>query len=138
MSWTLPPDSQPLVFFVDRSLGRKIIPQALRNANETVKTHDELFPQNTPDEAWLTAAGREHWIVLTKDKAIRYHANEKAALMDAGVRAFVLTARGELTGAEMAAIFIKALSAIKRCVSEHHAPFLAGVQKDGSVKIIGN
>jgi hypothetical protein len=113
---------EPLVFFVDRSLGRKVIPNALREANERVKTHDELFAQDTPDETWLKEAGRQGWIVLTKDTRIRYHANEIAALLNSQVRAFVLTARGDLTGAEMAAIFIKALPAFKRMAGEIPAP----------------
>jgi hypothetical protein len=34
-------------------------------------THDSVFAQDTPDEEWLTRAGREGWVVLTKDKLIR-------------------------------------------------------------------
>jgi len=131
--------SQPeptFVFFVDRSLGRKIIPEALRNANEVVKAHDDLFPQNTADTVWLAEAGRQGWLVLTKDTRIRYHANEIAALLNSGVRAFVLTARGDLTGAEMAEIFLKALASIKRVASENPAPFIARIPRDGSVEII--
>ena len=29
-------------------------------------THDSLFSQDTPDEEWLTHAGKAGWIVLTK------------------------------------------------------------------------
>ncbi|MGH7991598.1 MAG: hypothetical protein ACREDS_15585 [Limisphaerales bacterium] len=57
-----------LVFFIDRSLGRKIIPDTLRNAGEEVCVHDELFAQNAKDEVWLAEAGKQGWIVLTKDK----------------------------------------------------------------------
>lgn len=135
MNSTSPPELRP-IFFVDRSLGRKIIPEALRNANESVKTHDELFPQNTPDAVWLEEAGRQNWIVLTKDTRIRYHANETSALLRSGVRAFVLTARGDLTGPEMAGIFVNALPAIKKVASENSAPFIARVHRDGSVEII--
>jgi hypothetical protein len=127
---------EPPVFFIDRSLGRKVIPSALRQANELVKTHDEIFDQNTPDEVWLKEAGKQGWIVLTKDTRIRYHAHEVAALLDSGVRAFVLTARGDLTGAEMAAIFVKALPAIRRMAKETAPPFIARVQRDGTVEIL--
>ena len=127
---------EPVVFFIDRCLGTKVIAEALRRANEVVKTHDELFPQNTPDEKWLEMAGRQNWLVLTKDTRIRYHAHEIAALLDSGVRAFVLTARGDLTGAEMAAIFLKALPSIKRVALETQAPFVARVQRDGRVEVI--
>ena len=76
---------EPLVFFVDRSLGRKIIPEALRHAGEEVRIHDEHFPQNAKDEVWLTEVGQRGWIVLTKDTHIRYRATESAALLAAGL-----------------------------------------------------
>ena len=115
-SLRLPPDDCPspeeikgvlmnsperLIFFVDRSLGRKIIPDVLRTAGQEVRVHDELFAQNAKDEIWLAEAGKQGWIVLTKDKNIRYRAIELQALLTARVRAFVLTARGDLSGAEV-------------------------------------
>jgi len=124
------------IFFIDRSLGRKIIPNALRQAGEEVTTHDEHFPQDTHDEIWLTEAGRRGWIVLTKDKHIRYRSNEVAALLSANVRAFILTAKGDLTGAEMAQIFIKALPAIQRMAAKTPPPFIARVQRNGTVELI--
>src|SRR6185295_13285523 len=50
---SLPSPPEQLVFFVDRSLGRKIIPTALRKTGEEVRVHDEHFPQDTRDGmAW--------------------------------------------------------------------------------------
>jgi len=42
-----------LVFFIDRSLGRRVIPAALREAGEEVRIHDDYFPQDAKDEVWL-------------------------------------------------------------------------------------
>src|SRR5205085_11068593 len=100
--------------------------------------HDEHFPRNTPDEIWLTEVGRRGWVVLTKDKHIRYRSNEIAALLSANVRAFILTTKGDLTGAEMAQIFIKALSRIKRMATKTPPPFIARVQRDSTVELIRN
>ena len=130
----VPPD--PLVFFVDRSLGRKIIPAALIQAGEVVRIHDDLFPQDAKDEAWLTQVGKCGWIVLTKDTRIRYHAIEVNALRAAAVRAFVLTAKGDLSGQEMAGIFVKALPAIKKLCMRQPPPFLARVNREGNVSLI--
>ena len=109
-----PAPPEPLVFFVDRSIGRKVIPAALRQAGEEVRVHDDLFPQDAKDEDWLTEVGKRGWIVLTKDTRIRYHTIEVNALRAAAVRAFVLTAKGDLSGQEMAEVFVKALPAIKK------------------------
>jgi len=127
---------EPPVFFVDRSLGRKIIPDALRGAGEQIRVHDELFPQDARDEDWLSEVGRRGWIVLTKDTRIRYRATEIAALLAARVRAFVLGARGDLQGTEIAAIFVKALPAMKRVLGETDSPFVAHVGRDAKVTVM--
>jgi len=109
---------EPLVFFLDRNLGKHTIADALRQAGAEVQIHDDHFRQDTPDEEWLREVGPRRWIVLTKDTQIRYRAHERAALMQAGVRAFVLIA-GNLAGREMAEIFVKALPTIRRFVARH-------------------
>jgi uncharacterized protein with PIN domain len=64
------------VFFVDRSLGRKFAIEALRAAGFTAIAHDEQFAQDTYDEDWLKVAGKNGWIVVTKDRKIRYRHSE--------------------------------------------------------------
>jgi hypothetical protein len=127
---------EPLVFFVDRSLGRHIIANALREAGAWVELHDDHFSQDAQDQVWLAEVGNRGWVVLTKDKRLRYRAVEKNAMMSAGVRAFVLTARGDLSGAEIGQIFVKALPTIKRSCATDSGPFVAHVNRDGSVSIM--
>ncbi len=124
------------VFFVDRSLGRRIVPEALRSAGAPVEIHDDHFPQDARDEAWLAEAGRRDWVVLTKDKNLRYRAVETQALMTAKVRAFVLTARGDLSGPEIAQIFVKALPAMRRVCATVTPPFIAHVSRDSNVSVV--
>ena len=114
-----PPEE--VTFFVDASLGGKIISEALHSAGAQIELHNDHFPQGTPDETWLKQVGAHNWVVLTKDDKIRYHELERQALLSAGVRVFVLTAKG-LRGAENAQIFVEALpasflAAITRCFS---------------------
>jgi hypothetical protein len=54
----LRPDEAGVVFFVDASLGRRIVPGALREAGFEVVAHDDRFPPGTPDATWLAEAGR--------------------------------------------------------------------------------
>jgi predicted nuclease of predicted toxin-antitoxin system len=152
-SFSLPPEDFPspdefkrmltgllgrLIFFVDRSLGRRIITDALREAGEDVRVHDDHFPQDAKDEVWLAAVGKQGWVVLTKDKNIRYRAVELQALIAANVRAFVLTARGDLSGAEVGQIFVKALPGMKRLCETTKPPFIARVSRDGSITLVKN
>jgi predicted nuclease of predicted toxin-antitoxin system len=96
-----------------------------------------LFRQGTPDEDWLRDVGQRGWIVLTKDTQIRYRVPERAALMQARVRAVVLTA-GNLSAREMADIFLKALPAIRRFVAHHQSSFIAKVTRSGVVSMVVN
>lgn len=123
------------VFFVDRSLGKNIIAQALREAGCAVEVHDGHFAQDAPDEEWLQRVGMNGWVVLTKDKNIRFHELEKLALLASKVRAFVLTAH-DVTGPEMAEIFVGALPRILKVLRKHPGPFLARVSRHGHVELL--
>jgi hypothetical protein len=101
-----------LVFFTDVNLGRNLVPEALRNAGEEVKVHDDCFAAGTHDSVWLREVGRNGWVVLTKDSKIRYRRNEMEALLSSGARSFVLVSRN-LPGSEMAKIFVRALPGMK-------------------------
>jgi hypothetical protein len=98
-------DSPQLEFFVDRSLGKSIV-LGLRarglHIYSMADVYGEKKAQGLSDEAWLTDAGRNDWVVLTKDRAIRRRPNEREALMSAGVRVFCLTSAA-LRGAEQLA-----------------------------------
>ena len=123
------------VFFLDRSLGKKRVATALRQAGATLHIHDDHFSPDARDEDWLTEAGQRSWIVLTKDHRIRYRHVERLALMRAGVAAFILTS-GDLQGEEMAQIFVKALPRITRFLQKYTKPFIAKIAKDGSGSLL--
>ncbi|HEX6024959.1 MAG TPA: hypothetical protein VFZ00_23410, partial [Solirubrobacter sp.] len=104
-------------FFIDRSLGRRIVPNALREAGVTVHTmadvYGEMVGQRLRDETWLFDAGRRGWVVLMKDDAIRRRPAEREALVAAGVRAFCLT-NAQLRGADQARRLVAILDRILR------------------------
>lgn len=95
----MPREAAP-VFFVDASLGGRIVPEALRAAGLAVVAHDERFAPGTPDDVWLRESGQRGWLVLTKDKRIRYRQTERHALREAGVGTFVFVGK-DLTAAEI-------------------------------------
>ena len=119
-----------VVFFVDRSLGGKLVVEALRAGGATVIAHDDVFPQDTPDIDWLAEAGRQGWVVLTKDSAIRRNPHEKAMYQDAGVRVFALT-RKDLSGQEMSQIFADALPGMLKRATIVTPPFLFSISRGG-------
>jgi predicted nuclease of predicted toxin-antitoxin system len=118
---------------VDRSLGRGVA-AALRKAGAHVRAHDDLFPPDATDAQWLTEAGRQGWVVLTKDARIRFRVLERNALLAAGVRAFVLTS-GNLRGEEMAEVFVRNLDRMVRLVERRPGPFIARITRTEPPKL---
>jgi hypothetical protein len=94
-----------------------------------------VFAQDTPDEEWLTRAGQEGWIVLTKDKLIRKRPIEREALVAAHVRAFVFTG-GNMSGVEMAESIVAAIPRMLRVIAATPAPFVARITGSGAVDVI--
>ena len=130
-----PASAAPPPLFVDRSLGRFVIANALRAQGAEVHTHDTHFPENARDAEWLAEVGRRGWAVITKDARIRYRQTELAALVAGGVKAFVLT-RGDLSGPEMATILVRALPHLSRFSARHEPPFIARITTSGKVQML--
>ena len=82
MSRRVPPPE----LFIDRSLGRKHLPEALRACDLVVHTLSSVYGedagQQVADVRWLGDAGRNDWIVLMKDDAIRRRPAERDALTE--------------------------------------------------------
>ncbi|MBI3370683.1 MAG: hypothetical protein HY017_02850 [Betaproteobacteria bacterium] len=119
------------VFFVDRSLGKHVVAQALRAAGARVEVHDDHFHQGATDVEWLTGAGARDWVVRSKDERIRRDPFERDAFEKARVKAFFLTQQG-LAGPEMAEIFVRALPGILRRARHQPGPFIYTVSRGGS------
>ncbi|WP_437876079.1 hypothetical protein [Sorangium sp. So ce513] len=126
---------EPFAYFVDRSLGRGLVVEALRAANLDVHAHDDHFAQNTPDAEWLVEVGRRGWVVLTKDKNIRVNALERLALLRANV-ACIMLGRGDLTAPAMAQIFIDALPLIQRVLRRFALPLAVSLSSGKSVRVL--
>lgn len=123
-----------LVFFTDKNLGLKIVPDALRAAGERVERKTDHFPQDADDSAWVPDVGARGWIILTADKNIRHNLIELVALLKSGTHSFILTS-GNFTGEEMAKAFIGAMPQIKGIVATIPPPAVCTVSKSGDVRV---
>lgn len=111
-----------------------VVPEALRVAGAIIELHKDHFAHDEKDTVWLEVCGNKGWVVLTKDRNIRYNLVERQTLLDSGVAAFVLTS-GQMNGAEMAHAYIKALPKITNFLEKYSRPFIARVHKDGRVEM---
>jgi hypothetical protein len=111
------------------------VARRLRELHPKVLAHDDLFGQDTDDEVWLRRAGRERWVVLTKDDRIRYRPGEQGALLASGVPCFCLNPTKGMTGHEMAEALAKALPRILQIVREEpEGGYIKGVNRRGEVR----
>lgn len=122
----------PAEFFVDRSLGKSIA-VGLRAEGLLVHTMSDVYGEDAAqlldDEVWLRDAGRNNWVVLTKDDAIRRRPAERDALIDAAARVFCLTNRN-LRGAEQTMRFVANRHRILR-QARKPGPYIYGVYEKG-------
>lgn len=124
---------QPTTFFIDRCLGTKSIVEALREINVAVEIHDDHFKQNSLDVDWLPEIGKRGWIILTKDANIGKSQIERMAVASANIRMFVLASQN-LSGLDMADIFVRSIPEMKRFINLNPAPFIAKVYSNATVK----
>lgn len=125
---------EPWTFFVDRSLGGRVVADALRGTGEAVEIHDDHFAPDGPDQNWLGEVGANAWVVLSKDDRIRRNPVEHEALLAAGVAAFFL-GRSDLRGEQMASAFIAALPAMRKALRRFAVPFIAGISARGDFHV---
>lgn len=128
-----PKQHEGLVYFVDRSLPKLSLLQALAQKGRIAKHHDDLFPPDAPDVDWLRAAGKNGWIVLSHDRGIGRKPVEIESLRRAKVRAFMPAAKGSLSGNEIVDIIINALPAIEHFDQTNKPPFIAKIYRNGIV-----
>lgn len=131
------PLDPPFVFFVDRCLGRGVVPEALRTAlleGERVEIHDEHYLPNTQDIEWLSEVGKRGWIVISQDQNITRNPLEQRALHSASVAFFGLGS-ANATGKEKAESLVTALEGIRRALRRFSPPMIATVTQSGDVVV---
>jgi hypothetical protein len=80
-------------------------------------------PFGAPDDTWLAIAGRQGWLVLSRDQRVRHRALEILSLNEAEVGAFVLTA-GQATAQATADVILSRLTKIVNISRSERKPFL--------------
>ena len=119
--------------FIDRSLGHRVVADALRHEGARIELHDDHFVATTSDETWLKAIGAKGWIILTKDHKIRYNPRAVHAIKESKV-IIVSLARGNYTGSQMAEMFVKALRGIENLPKRVKPPAFFTFGKRGRLR----
>jgi hypothetical protein len=92
------------------------------------------FRSGELDSVWLPYICQKRWILLTKDKGIRYNQLEISAILTNDGREFFFRS-GNWTGSKMADILSKALPKMKRMARRVESPFIASLTESGDVNL---
>jgi PIN like domain len=126
------PDGLPDLF-LDRSLGRKKVPELLRGEGIRLITLAEHYgiptDETIADTEWLQLCGARNWLAVMKDDRIRYVGAERQALFDFHVMAAVIT-NANLPAVEMATRIIRALSDLATICNDRDRPFLYALHQN--------
>lgn len=125
------PPPEPTLF-LDRNLGRHIIAKRLRDNEMAVEVHDDHLPPDAPDEDWIALVGRKGWVAVTKAKNVRYRETELEAIRKHSARVVVIRMKNA-TGSDIADVLVKGRCRIARFTAKTPAPYVAGIQKSGTV-----
>lgn len=115
-------------FFLDRSLGRHVVADALRAEGLVVQTLAARYPETeelVEDEVWIREVTADGLVILMKDDQIRRKPREQQAILESGARAFVIT-NANLTGEQLAELFVQNRHRIIQR-SRHPGPYIYGV-----------
>jgi hypothetical protein len=109
-------------------LGTKLFPRRLREHGLRVATLIETFQQyDLPDREWLPEIGRRGWVVLTADQRMRYRERERDAIMESGLRVFVLKGHHHTDRIES---FLENIQHVEKLLRTHEEAFIARVYRD--------
>ena len=120
-------------YFVDRSLGR-LTAEHLRADGWGLHLIADHYPddaETVSDPEWIAEGCRRGWPLLTKDKAIRYRADELAAIAP-GASLFCLS-RADLKVSDMVAALSAARSRMDRAAAHGGGGFWH-VYMDGKIR----
>lgn len=111
------------MIFIDRSIPRDVA-DALACVRDDVEWLEPRFPDDTADEVWLAEAGREGWVVVTRDKQIRRRYSERKAILDHNVGCFILGQKQTLNRWHHLKAIVGTLDEMERRFEETPRPFI--------------
>jgi len=126
----MPEAGRGLTFFIDRGIGSRIVPNALRAAGWTLVTMDELYgtleSQRTDDVDWIAEAADRGEVSICKDTAVASNPEEAQTIYMHAARVFAF-ANKHLTGQQMADLLLRWQSEIWSISERAAGPYVFAI-----------
>jgi hypothetical protein len=129
------------IFFVDRTHGRKKLPNLLKRVGMKVEVHYKHFDAEAHDDSWIPKCVENGWTIITGDKAIETDPINRRAVEESGAKVFV-TSDTNSRAEEWAAAIIVGRRKLARIVEKNDGPFFVDIDKHAtshvsSVRYVG-
>jgi hypothetical protein len=121
------------MIFFDRSVPRSVA-EALKLVRTDIRWLEDEFPHDVKDAAWLQDVGIRGWLVIGRDRRIRYRPAEKQAIIDHRVGYFCIAQNTNPTRWEYLRLIVTTLDQMEYVFATTDRPFIYGVYKDGEFR----
>jgi hypothetical protein len=121
------------MIFFDRSIPKSVA-EALKMVRSDVRWLEDDFSHNIKDADWLKEVGSRGWLVIGRDRRIRYRPAEKQAIIDHHVGYFCIAQDTNPTRWEYLRLIVTTLDAMEQLFASIERPFMYGVYKDGALR----
>ncbi len=96
--------------------------------------HDTYFNPDETDENIIKTAAAHGWVLITKDKRIRFRETAKDLIRSRNARMIVVTTKDQTTDV-VSQVLIDAMPKICRFLDSTPPPFVAKLTKNGIVEV---
>ena len=117
-------------FFFDNNLSNKLS-NGLKEFGEDVIHLKDLFSEDTSDVEWLEYIGKEGFVLITRDKRIRYNRFELGALKEHKVGAFFIGGKN-LSACQLIQIIVRNWPKIKESAQKKRPPYAFSIPPKGT------
>ena len=114
-----------MTLLLDENLSPKVA-TALKALGREVTHVNEILPRGTSDEEIFSKLAELGWCLLTQDIKIKRHKHQRAAMIQAGIGAFIFTGRAEKSLEEMTIKILQHLDEIESLIRNTRRPFVFG------------
>ena len=123
------------MIWIDRSISKRVT-YALNLVRGDVQWVVDLYPQDTPDEVWLTGAGKAEALVILRDKKVRTRPNERRRIIEGRIGCFIVNQKKNPTKWDYLKLLTARLDEMERSHIELDRPFIVTMDSQGTFRQI--
>jgi hypothetical protein len=123
------------MIFFDRSIPKSVA-EALKKVRDDIIWLEDVFNHRTKETEWLAEAGRQGWIVISRDKKIRTRPGERRILQESNVGCFIVAQKQNLTKWQYLRLLAGALDKIEEAFGTTPRPFIYKIDAAGRLTLV--